>query len=60
MPVAWTSLKAEDPIQVLGAGRSPFQLVDLLELARCLERLQQPVLDELPPLLKVGLGQRGV
>jgi len=48
MPLTWTSLKAEDPIQVLGAGRSPFKLVDLLELARCLERLQQPIPDRRP------------
>jgi len=36
IPAAWTSLVASDPVVVLGAGRSPFRVVDLLELVRLL------------------------
>ena len=41
MPITWTSLIAEDPTLIIGAGRSPFRLADLLELSRWLERLHQ-------------------
>jgi hypothetical protein len=34
LPLAWTSLAAEDPFVSLSAGRSAFRVVDLLELAR--------------------------
>jgi hypothetical protein len=40
LPIAWTSLSAEDPVVVTGAGRSPFKLADLLELTHLLEQLQ--------------------
>jgi len=40
LPLAWTSLNAEDPVVVTGAGRSPFKLADLLELAHLLAQLQ--------------------
>jgi hypothetical protein len=33
MPASWTSLKAADPVEALGGGRSPFRVLDLLELA---------------------------
>jgi hypothetical protein len=45
LPIAWTSLSAEDPVVVVGAGRSPFKLADLLELAHLLEQLQTDALD---------------
>jgi hypothetical protein len=38
IPVAWTSLAPLDPFVVLSAGRSPFRLGDLLELARLVRR----------------------
>lgn len=41
LPITWTSLNAEDPAVTLGAGRAPFKLADLLELARLLEHLQE-------------------
>ena len=42
VPIAWTSLIPQDTVLVIGQGRSPFRLADLLELARCLEQLRQP------------------
>jgi hypothetical protein len=42
MPITWTSLIAEDPTLVVGAGRSPFRLADLLELSRWIEQFRQP------------------
>lgn len=42
LPISWTSLSPQDPALVIGQGRSPFRLADLLELSRCLERLRQP------------------
>jgi hypothetical protein len=41
IPAAWTSLVGSDPVVVLGSGRSPFRLGDLLELVRLLEGLRQ-------------------
>ena len=41
IPVTWTSLISADPVVVFGGGRSPFKLVDLLELARLVEALQE-------------------
>jgi hypothetical protein len=43
LPITWTSLVAEDPTVGLGAGRSPFKLADLLELARLLGQLQEHI-----------------
>jgi hypothetical protein len=48
LPITWTSLSAEDPVVVTGAGRSPFKLADLLELAHLLEQLQADDPDPLP------------
>ena len=48
LPITWTSLSAEDPVVVTGAGRSPFKLADLLELAHLLEQLQADIPDPLP------------
>jgi hypothetical protein len=48
LPLTWTSLSAEDPVVVTGAGRSPFKLADLLELAHLLEQLQADDPDPLP------------
>jgi hypothetical protein len=40
MPTTWTSANTADPVVVLGAGRSPFLVSDLLELAELLQRLR--------------------
>jgi hypothetical protein len=48
LPITWTSLSAEDPVIVTGAGRSPFKLADLLELAHLLEQLQADDPNPLP------------
>ena len=39
VPVHWTDLAAEDPVVVVGAGRSHFRVEDLLELGRRLGEL---------------------
>ena len=36
----WTDLATEDPVVVVGAGRSHFRVNDLLELARRLRELR--------------------
>jgi len=36
LPLAWTSIAAEDPFVSLAAGRSAFRVTDLLELSRLL------------------------
>jgi hypothetical protein len=41
MPLAWTSARAVDPFVELSAGRSPFRVHDLLELAALLRGLAQ-------------------
>jgi hypothetical protein len=33
LPARWTSLVAEDPVVIAGAGRSTFRAADLIELA---------------------------
>ena len=40
IPLAWTSLAAEDPFVVLAAGRSWFRVGELLELVRLVENLK--------------------
>jgi hypothetical protein len=37
VPADWTSLSGEDPFVAVATGRSPFRVVDLLELARLVE-----------------------
>ena len=44
LPASWTSVFPPDPLIVLAAGRSPFRVTDLLELARLLNRRRQEVL----------------
>jgi hypothetical protein len=39
LPAAWTDAAAEDPFVVVAAGRSPFRVADLLDVAALLERL---------------------
>jgi hypothetical protein len=34
VPVGWTDLRADDPVVVVGGGRSHFRVEDLLELTR--------------------------
>ena len=41
IPAAWTDVCAPDPFVLLSAGRSPFCLEDLLELARLLSVLNE-------------------
>jgi hypothetical protein len=36
LPAAWTSVVAEDPVVIAGAGQSAFRVADLLALARLL------------------------
>jgi hypothetical protein len=40
VPARWTSVVGSDPIVALAAGRSHFRVVDLLELAELIKRLQ--------------------
>jgi hypothetical protein len=39
LPAAWTSVIAEDPVVVAGAGKSAFRVADLLALSRLLAGL---------------------
>ena len=39
LPVEWTDDVAEDPLEVVAAGRSPFRTEGLLELADLVARL---------------------
>lgn len=41
IPTSWTDVVAPDPVVALSAGRSPFRLEDLLELARLVAVLGQ-------------------
>ena len=43
IPVRWTDRIEPDPIVTISAGRSPFRLQDLMELARLVEVLGQEV-----------------
>ena len=43
IPAAWTDVCAPDPFVHFSAGRSPFCLEDLLELARLLSVLDEEV-----------------
>ena len=40
IPAAWTDHVDEDPVVVVGAGRSWFRVQDLLRLSDLIERLQ--------------------
>ena len=40
LPAAWTDVVAADPFVVMAAGRCPFRVTDLLELADLVERLR--------------------
>ena len=40
LPVEWTDVVAEDPFVVVAAGRSPFHIAGLLELAELVARLR--------------------
>jgi hypothetical protein len=41
VPAAWTSACAPDPVVAVSAGRSPFRVGDLVELARLIDGLQR-------------------
>jgi len=43
VPAGWTDVIPPDPVVAISAGRSPFRLQDLLELARLVEPLKQEV-----------------
>lgn len=45
IPLIWTSLAPVDPFVTLAAGRTPFRLEDLLELAQLVQRIR----DSNPP-----------
>lgn len=40
LPARWTSVVAEDPLVVLGAGRSRFRVADLIDLVALVGRLR--------------------
>jgi hypothetical protein len=40
LPAAWTDVVDADPFVVLAAGRSPFRIAELLELADALDELR--------------------
>ncbi|NCQ34187.1 hypothetical protein GW813_03715 [bacterium] len=40
LPACWTSVVPEDPFVTLAAGRSPFRVDDLIELASVVLRLR--------------------
>ena len=40
LPARWTSVAAEDPVVVAGAGRSWFRVADLIELTALVARLR--------------------
>ncbi len=40
LPVEWTDLEAPDAFVVVAAGRSPFHVAGLLELAELVDRLK--------------------
>jgi hypothetical protein len=42
LPVEWTDVAGEDPFVVVAAGRSPFHIAGLLELADLVARLRAP------------------
>ena len=46
IPARWTDRIAEDPVVAISAGRSPFRLEDLLDLARLLEAIGQEISHE--------------
>jgi len=39
VPARWTDVFDEDPFVATSAGRSPFRVIDLLELARLVEEI---------------------
>jgi hypothetical protein len=43
VPAHWTDTVPPDPVVALSAGRSPFRLEDLLELARLVAAREQEV-----------------
>ena len=46
VPGRWTDRMPPDPVVAISAGRSPFRLEDLLELARLVEALRHEVSHE--------------
>ena len=49
VPATWTDVVAEDPVVRVSAGRSLFRVVDLIELAQLVERLQTGGVKEITP-----------
>ena len=42
LPAGWTDVDPPDPSVAVSAGRSPFRMADLLELAALIDRLRPP------------------
>jgi hypothetical protein len=42
LPAGWTDADPPDPYVAVSAGRSPFRMVDLLELTALIDRLRPP------------------
>ena len=41
LPAAWTDVVGPDPVKVMGAGKSPFRVADVLALARLLAQVEE-------------------
>ena len=41
LPARWTDVEGPEPVVVIGAGRSHFQVADLLALARLLAQVEE-------------------
>jgi Family of unknown function (DUF5372) len=41
LPARWTDVEEPDPVVVIGAGRSHFQVAELLALARLLAQVEE-------------------
>jgi len=48
VPREWTDLEGPDPEVVLGEGRSPFRVRDLIDLAQVVEQLSERSSPETP------------
>ena len=50
LPVEWTDVVAEDPFVVIAAGRAPFHVAGLLEIADLVARLSA---GDAPPVMGI-------
>jgi hypothetical protein len=49
VPASWTDLVPEEPLVHLAAGRSPFRVVDLMELAELVGRVRSASVKGITP-----------